>query len=138
MNSRLLNRVQVAFWIAYVALPIFTGWLAYRWLPNESYDQQKHELLESHEEEDGNDRTGEVADVWKDRETGKIYSREMFEQHVRQEARRMAIAWFAYGLIGCFVFAFSSVATRRTSFAVAFGRALLVDLAIALFTWARI
>ena len=138
MNSRLFSRVQVAFWVAYIVLQIFTGWLAYRWLPNESYNEHKHELIESNEEEDGNDRTGEVADVWRDRQTGQTYWREMFEQHRRDEARRVAIAWFSYGLIGCSVFAFSSVAAGRSSFVAAFTRALLVDFAIAAFTWIRI
>jgi hypothetical protein len=132
--SDLFRRVQTVFWIAFIALPIFTGWLAYDWLPNESYDAGKHELLESHEEEHGG-RIGDVADLWRDKRTGEVFARGDFEEHRRREARRMAAVCFAYGLIGCFFYALVRSAQKRSSFYEAFGIAVLVNVAVAVLTW---
>jgi hypothetical protein len=132
-TSSTFQKAQVSFWIAFVAVPLFTGLLAYHWLPNEGFDKERHESLESHEVSDG-DRIGDVVDVWRDRQSGRIFSRVDFATHKRRESKRMAVAWFLYGLIGSFVFAFTRWAKGR-NFSRAFGIATLVNLASAAYTW---
>ena len=41
-------KLEVVFWLTYLLLPAFTGWLDYQSLPNEHYDPQQHELLGYH------------------------------------------------------------------------------------------
>jgi len=132
--SSTFSRLQVGFWISFLVLPIFTGLLSYHWLPNEYYDQRKHELLESHVEERGG-RTGEVHDLWRDKQTGKLFSPADFTIHRQNESWRMAAVWFGYGLVGCFFFAFSRWIRNVGSFYRSFGMATLVNLAVAAYTW---
>jgi hypothetical protein len=134
-NSRLYGFVRGAFWIIFLVLPIITGWLAYDWQPNESFDERRHNLLDFSEIEDTNGNIGARPEVWEDKKTGEVISRADFKEHRGREARRMAAVWFAYGLIGCFAFAWARSAQGKSSFYDAFGRATLVNLASAAFTW---
>jgi hypothetical protein len=133
--SPLFARIQAGFWLAYILLPLFTGWLAYDWLPNESFDQHEHVSLASREHEDRNGRVTEIVTVWQNKQSGGTYSQASFADHRRSEAQRMAAIWFAYGLVGCFFYGFARVISKQMSFYEAFGKAVLVNLAIALFTW---
>jgi hypothetical protein len=84
-------------------IPFFTGILNYQFLSNEYYDEKRHDLLESHERcQDVPYRCADIADLWRDKKTGEIFSRDDFAAHTRDEATRIAIVSFAYGLIGCF------------------------------------
>ena len=53
------RNAEAIFWIAYVLVPLFTGLLAYNWLPHESYSPGRDDLVASHEISDG-ERTGTV------------------------------------------------------------------------------
>lgn len=127
------RRVQQIFWILFAILPIFTGWLAYDWLPNEAFNERKHEMLSSHEvcHDVGEvEKCGDMVDVWRDKETGRIYKRQEFATHRQAERWRMLYADFSYGLIGCLFFSFGRWREDRNSFFSAFGKAVCVNIAI--------
>ena len=132
-TSLIFGRIQTAFWVLFIVVPIFTGVLAYHWLPNEAFDKERHELLDSHDASDG-ERYGEVADTWRDRKSGEIFSRNDFTTHRMLESRRMALVWFVYGLLGCFAFGFTRWARGRRFFR-AFGIASLINLAVSAYEW---
>lgn len=105
--STLARKAEIFFWLAYILLPFLTGgWQAYHWLPKESYEFGNFELLGSHQVCDSDGRCGDMADSWKDKETGEVYRREDFSYHRHSEAFRIALTWFVYGAIGCFAFAY--------------------------------
>jgi hypothetical protein len=134
-TSPIFGKVQNVFWFAFVMVPCFTGLLAYHWLPNESFDERKDDLLESHDVSDGEGHYGDKVDLWQDKGTGKVYSVGDFYEHRRQEEQRLVIVRFAYGLIGCFFYASSRFAQRKGSFFEAFGKTTLVNLAIVACMW---
>ncbi len=136
MKESTLTKLEPVFWVAYILLPIFTGWLAYQPLPNE-YDESKHELLESHSEECGPEglRSCEVPDKWRDEETGKVYTSGQFTEHHRSEGRRIGITVFAYGLIACLFFAYSRVVRRRDTFIKGLEKSIAVNIVVALFMY---
>ena len=103
MTESTLDKVNTWFWVFYILVAIFSGFMNYQYLPNESYDESKHELLESHFESCGteNMQSCEVFDKWRDDATGKIYTFNQFPAHRRSEAGRISITVFAYGLIWC-------------------------------------
>ena len=137
LEETLSRNGESAFWIVYVLVPMLTGFLAYSWLPHESFDPGADRAIASHEvtyEENEQDKTATVYDVWQDRKTGVIYTLKEFEEHRRGEAPRMAYRWFMYGLIGCCFFAFRQ-SMREKKFTIAFAQALAVDFALAAFTY---
>jgi hypothetical protein len=136
MKESTFTKLEPVFWVAYVLLPIFTGWLVYQPLANE-YDKNKHELLESHFEECGPEglRSCEVPDKWRDEETGKVYTSGQFTERHRSEGRRIGITTFAYGLIACLFFAYSRVVRRRETFFKGFKRSIVVNVLVALFMY---
>src|SRR3974390_687836 len=99
MSPKLIDRLNVAFWIVYIALPFFTGILAYHWLPNESYDERHHDLVLNREVPDENDNPVDVPAMWADKQTGTVYTYEQFQGNRHLEAIRGAFVWFAYGLL---------------------------------------
>lgn len=116
MNDSRFEKIKAVFWVVYILIPIFTGWMTYQYLPNE-YDERKHELLESHFVECGTEgmQSCEVPDKWRNINTGKIYTSSQFTSHRRAEAKRIAFITFAYGLIGCVFSAYVSVVRHRLS-----------------------
>ncbi len=94
------------FWVVFILIPLFTGFLHYRCLPNEHFDKEQHELLMSHEECDDVGRCYDHADEWRDKKTGEVFFAVDFEGHRRDEIVRITTIAFAYGLIGCFAFAY--------------------------------
>jgi len=129
MKESTFRRIEPIIWVAYLLALIFSGLLVYHPLPNE-YDAAKHELLKSHIESCGAEgiRTCQVPDKWRDNKTGKIYTSEQFAGHRHSEAKRIASATFAYGLLGCLLFACGCVVKRQGKFFTAFGKALLLDI----------
>lgn len=111
---------------------MFTGWLTYHRLPNETFDDDEHELLDFYEREDAHGNTHEVPAVWKHKQTGEVYSTANFSYHRSHEAQRMTASIFAYGLLGCLFFAWMRNLRRKDSFYEAFGKATLVNLAVAI------
>jgi len=98
------------FWAIFIAIPLFTGFLRYDFLPQE-YDDGKHTIIESHSEECGTEGmiSCEVADTWKDIKTGKIFHRSEFKSHRRSQAFKIASLSFLYGLIACFFYVWYEV-----------------------------
>lgn len=131
VGTALFRRLQVGFWTLFIALPILTGLLAYRWLPNESFDEKRHELVAGHEVGDRFQDHGISADIWKDKKTGEIFTPARFAEHRKMEARRMAVTWFGYGLVGCLFFAWVGALKGQGRFFVAFGKAVALNLVIA-------
>lgn len=131
------QRIEKTFWWIFFLFPIFTGLLAYHWLPNESFDENQHIMISSHEVCDGGDveKCGEMADEWKDRDTGKIYSRADFAIHRDSERWRMLYVWFGYGLIGCFFYGYARWRDNKNVFFEAFGKAICINIAVALLTF---
>jgi hypothetical protein len=68
--SRAASKPSFGGFIITLLFPIFTGILAYDWLPNEYYDARRHELLASHWDCDGNGHCGDINDAWMDKKTG--------------------------------------------------------------------
>jgi hypothetical protein len=135
IEQKLSRNAEGIFWLVYLLIvPIFTGMLAYNWLPHESYRPDKDELLSSHEVST-EEQTGTVYDAWRDKETGITYTLRDFEQHRRSEARRMAETWFGYGLIGCAFFAFRQFRLSERKFVVSLIQALAVNLFITLIVY---
>jgi hypothetical protein len=113
-------------------IPFFTGILNYQFLSNEYYDEKRHDLLESHERcQDAPYRCAEIADLWRDKKTGEIFSPDDFAAHKRGEAIRIAIVSFAYGLIGCFAFGYFNRRESEHAFFKYLGMAVCVNTAVA-------
>ncbi|HEY5176913.1 MAG TPA: hypothetical protein VII95_15250 [Terriglobales bacterium] len=134
LEENLSRNAEAIFWAAYLLIPLFTGLLAYNWLPHEAYSPDRDELIASHEVSDG-EKTGTVHDAWKDKKTGTIYTISDFEEHRRSESRRMAYTWFGYGIIGCAFFAFRQSRLAGRKYVVSFTQAMAVNIVIALFTY---
>jgi hypothetical protein len=132
-QQRMTLRIfQVAFWLAFAITPFFTGWLEYRWLPNESFNPTVHKALSSYDSDHG-----EIVDQWQNEATGKVYSRESyaFHKHREHEARRLSIVWFAYGGIGRLFYAITGLARRSRRFLPSFGKAMLINIASAIYVF---
>lgn len=140
-GGKWLEVVQVVFWILFITIPFFTGILAYHWLPNEApmlaggKVLEPYEIVSSHEEchdaQVGED-CGTVVDVWKNKNTGEVFTKADFKDHRYSERNRMAITWFCYGLIGCF-FAAGVAYYQKKDFYKYFGIAVLINIAITIF-----
>ncbi len=138
-GSSQFQKLVTGFWIGYILVPIFTGLLAYGWLPNESFDESRDEMIASHEVcQADSGPCGDRADIWKDKITGTVYTYEQFAPHRQSESVRMMLSWFGYGLIGCMVLAWTAARENRLRFLVVFRNSLLVNLALALWTFADI
>ncbi len=104
MRIKRYQLIERVFWIAYIVIPMFTGILAYNWIPNESPEEGVHEILSSHEECDVYNQCGEIADAWRNIETGKLYTPSDFEEHRKKEGGRVFLRFIGYGLVGYFFF----------------------------------
>ena len=135
LDESAFRRVQTVFWVLYLILPIFTGWLAYKWLPDEAFDEKDHLAISTYEIESRDGGTTEVVAVWQNKKSGKTFSTNPFPEHRESEAKRLAMVWLGYGLIGCLFFAWSGVVQRRHHFYDSFGKAVLVNLVVAGYTW---
>jgi hypothetical protein len=134
------EKMVAVAWVVYILIPIisiFTGGvLTYHYLPDQQYDPSKHELLESHEvvnEEDG-PRAGEVyeaPDKWRNIYTGNVFTADQFAAHSRSEARRLGVALFAYGLIGCTLHGYIRYRRYAANFFESFGKAVIVNIIVA-------
>jgi hypothetical protein len=130
LNFRHLERT---FWTVFIILPIFTGLLAYDWLPNEAFNEKRHELLSSHEvcrDVGEAEECGDMADVGRDRVTGQVYTRQQFSEHRRAERWRVLYVDFGHGLIGCLFFWLRQMARAQGIFLEAFGKAVCVNIAV--------
>ncbi len=134
LEEILSRNAESIFWLAFILVPMFSGLLAYDWLPHESYNPETDRLIASHEVTVG-DKTGEVYDAWQNKKTGAVYRIENFERHRRAESGRMAYTWFMYGLVGCAFYAFRQYKFAEKKFTVAFAQALAVDIVVALYTY---
>ena len=72
----------------------------------------------------------QMPDVWRDKQTGEIYTRQQFAAHRHAERWRMLCADFGYGLIGCVFFGYARWRIQASRFYEAFGKAALVNLAV--------
>jgi hypothetical protein len=136
MKESTFKKLEPVFWLAYILLPIFTGWLAVQQHPNE-YDEEKHELLESDFEECGPEGLAscEIPQKWRDKETGKVYTSGQFTEHHRREGMRIGITAFGYGLIGCLFFGYGCVVQGREKFLKGFEKAVVVNIVFSLFMY---
>lgn len=134
VETSLFRKLEVAFWIVFIALPIFTGWLAYHWLPNESYDEKEHELLLGREVGDPQEHVVR-PEMWRDKKTGEVFMPAHFSEHRAAEAKRLAATDFAYGLIGCIFYAWARSQKKNEPFFEAFGKAVALNLVIAIYTF---
>jgi len=122
----------------FILVPLLTGLLAYNWLPNESYNPATDRVIASHDvdvDENGQDRTETVYDVWQNVQTGKIHRLTDFERHRRSEQWRMTYTWFMYGLIGCVFYAFYASKVKGRQFVRSLVLAVLLDFVVATFTF---
>jgi len=96
------EKIKTWFWILFIAIPIFTGFLRYEPDQNE-YDERKHQVVETQDVECGPEglNSCERVEVWKDLKSGKIFQLSQFKNHRRLEAFRIAVLSFLYGLIAC-------------------------------------
>jgi hypothetical protein len=128
------EKFEVLFWLVYLLLPTFTGWLDYKPPPNEHYDPQQHELLSFHIREGWPNGLGsyEVPETWRDQKSGQKYSVELCSEHHQSEARRLGITRFVNELLGCAFFAYGRVVKKNNTFLKGFRRAVMVDFAVSI------
>jgi len=110
---------------------MFTGWFHYNYLPNENpYDSSRFEIVKSHTAEVGTEglQSAEIPDVWRNKETGEVFSAKQFSSHQTQEAWRAALTAFVYGLIGCVYFAITYSEKGEGRFLYGLRNALLVNI----------
>jgi hypothetical protein len=106
--------------------------LAYDWLPDEAFDEERHEVVAGHWAGDG---FHVRAEIWKNKRTGETFTIAHFAEHRKAEVRRMATRDFAYGLIGCFFFAWMAALKKQGGVFAAFGKAVALNLAFAVILW---
>ena len=96
------EKIKNIFWLIFILIPLFTGFLQYESAQNE-YDERIHTALSSHDVECGTEglNSCDVVDKWQDNKTGKIYYLSEFKTHRRHQAFRIACLSFLYGLIAC-------------------------------------
>ena len=125
------KKIETAFWWVFVLFPLLTGLFWYDWQPNEAFNSDQYVLIASHEvcQNDGL-VCDQMPDVWRDKHTWRIYTREDFAVHRKSEAMRLAAAVFAYGLIGCFFYAYVGSKSVVGSFYGALGKAVCVNTAV--------
>ena len=137
IGAQLFKKTGLIFWLVFLCVPVFTGWLDYQSLPDEVYDPTRHELLKSHMKEAWPEGMGtyRVPDSWRDKATGTIYSVDSFSAHRQSEARRLGINCFGYGLIGCAFFAYSRGTKGQSAFLRAFRNSVILNAAVAIFVF---
>ncbi len=137
IGAQLFKKTELIFWLVFLCVPVFTGWLDYQSLPDEFYDPTRHELLKSHMEEAWPEGLGTymVPDSWRDQATGTIFSANFFSAHHQSEARRLGISWFGYGLIGCAFFAYCQGMKGRCVFFRTFRNSVILNVAVAIFVF---
>lgn len=130
-KQKIIIKYEPLLWVIFVLVPIFTGWLHYDYLPHEYPYDSRHEVLEFYPEAVGPEglQSAEVPDKWRDIATGEIFTSEDFADHRKQEAWRRVFIWFAYGLVGCFLFATLQVVKKRRLFFPSLGIAVAVNFA---------
>lgn len=128
------RNLEKMFWISFVMLPVLTGLLAYDWLPNQAFDDRRHQILSSHEvcqDVGETEKCGEMIDAWNDTASGQTYTRQQFAAHRRAERWRMLYADFGYGLIGCLFFGYARSRGNGSAFFASFGKAVMVNVVAA-------
>src|SRR5450631_3645212 len=90
ISARLFKNTGLIFWMVFLCVPVFTGWLDYQSLPDEIFDPTRHELLKSHIRDAWPEGLGtyRVPDSWRNEATGTIYTADSFSAHRQSEARR--------------------------------------------------
>jgi len=141
MTAETYEKFKSVFWWAFVLVPLFTGFLRYDWLPNESYDSRVHELVSSRSV-DTNPVGGseEKALTWVSKKTGEVFTRDSFSTHRHNECIRIGIISFLYGIFGCSFFAYGQVLkkTENTFFSALkayWGYSLIAPIFFGLSTW---
>jgi hypothetical protein len=96
------EKIKTWFWIIFIAVPLFTGFMEYKPSDNE-YDERKHQVIDTRDVECGPEGlvSCEQAVVWKDLKSGNIFHLSDFKNYRRYEAFRIAILSFLYGIIAC-------------------------------------
>lgn len=127
------NKVRYSFWVLFFCVPFFTDFLSYQWLPQE-YDYTRHTLLESHSVACGVEglNSCDIPDVWKDNATGSIYKSSDFKSHRREQALRISLFTFLYGLLACLFYAWDSTKSHPGNFRIKLKTALLYNLIFSL------
>jgi hypothetical protein len=134
LEETLSRNTESLFWIPYVIVPIFAGFLAYHSVDNELYSPERHLLIASHEISDEY-RSATVYDEWKDKRTARIYTPTDFIEHRQSEALRMTYTWFLYGLIGCGFYSIQRSRFAGQKVIPSFCRAVIVDSLVALYIY---
>jgi hypothetical protein len=125
------ERLQTIFWIVFILVTTVTGLFAFHFLPNEYYDPKIHDLLGSHQVcDDNTGRCGDMYDVWRDKKTRQVFTREEFAEHRQGEAIRLVPLMFVYGLIGCFAFGYFRRREAEHAFYKYLGMAVCVTVGV--------
>jgi hypothetical protein len=137
IGDQLFKHTELIFWLVFVSVPVFTGWLDYQSLPDEVYDPTRHELLKSHVKEAWPQGLGTymIPDSWRHTATSTIYDANSFSAHHQSEAKRLGMHWFGYGLIGCAFFAHSRGTKGQSAFLRAFRNSVILNAAVAIFVF---
>ncbi len=101
MKNNLSSKLEKVFWVIYILFPLTTGILTYRHLPNESADENKHEILASYEECDPMyNQCGKVPIAWQDKITGQVYTKSDFIEHSKKEGLITFLKRIGYAVLG--------------------------------------
>lgn len=154
LKDSVFEKLKKYFLPIYIALPLLTGFAHYNWLPNESFDELKHVSINYSINEVSNGVTPatdyRIEEEWKLKSTGEVFSREDFADHRFNEACRLAVIAFLYGMIFCIFYCYKEVhgglargyaeglVTKKSilkSFFVELNSCLIINFVIALFVF---
>lgn len=133
MSSERFKLLASAFWLLFILFPIMAGFLQPHQSRND-YSPNRHEILASHDEdveEGGRSFSTEVPDKWRDVESGRTFTSKDVASFHRQDAERVALTAFGYGVLGCLFYAYGRHREDKAAFPRAFKLAMLCNAAIA-------
>jgi len=109
------------FWVIYLLLPLFTGILAYDYLPGEGCHPSKYEVIQ-----EGSD--GPLA--WRSKETGQVFYWAEFKEQREHERYRLLVVWLGYGFLGSLAYAYQR-SDGDDNFYARLGRGTIVNIIVA-------
>ena len=131
-RKELVQKYEAGFWVVFILLFLFSGIMDYNYLPNEDPYGFNIEILQGHTfEADEYGTTGAVADVWRNTRTGETFTAKDFAIHNGEEAIRIALISFLYGLLGCVAFVYCRVLSDSWKLKTAILGAVAVNTLIA-------
>jgi len=127
--------LYISFWVVFFVSPVVFGFLGYQWLPDESYDPRRHELISGVDVSTRYEEKGVRPTLWRSKETMEVFGPSAFMEHRNSERYRLTVVGFGYGLLGCLAFSLRALNTNSQPFLQAVGGSLLLNTAVAAYVF---